>query len=267
MKNLSTLNLILALCIFGAASSQASEVIESNDFSLLTLKANDLAAKYGKEHVLIGYDIDNTLLEMNQDLGSDQWFNWQTSLLPTADHALLPHAVANDFSGLLSVDDTLVSLTHTHAVDPRAPKIVTDLETQGFASIVITARGPGLRSATLRELNKNGFNFEKGSVGALRLDASFSEGVYMTSGQNKGLMLKKLLPQLGRTIQGILFIDDTLKNTQNMQKAFVGTAIDVVTIRYSFLDEKVKQFISSAKDRAIADWEALKTTLDAVFGH
>ena len=37
--------------------------------------------KSDPEHVLLVLDIDNTLLAMNQDLGSDQWFEWQRYLL------------------------------------------------------------------------------------------------------------------------------------------------------------------------------------------
>ena len=39
------------------------------------------ADQFGPEHVLLVLDIDNTLLAMNNDLGSDQWFEWQKYLL------------------------------------------------------------------------------------------------------------------------------------------------------------------------------------------
>ena len=39
-----------------------------------------MGARYGKDTILVVLDIDNTLLAMEQGLGSDQWYYWQKDL-------------------------------------------------------------------------------------------------------------------------------------------------------------------------------------------
>ena len=51
------------------------EAYSTADFSRVVDKSRELVEKYSKENVLVVIDIDNTLLAMNQDLGSDQWYN------------------------------------------------------------------------------------------------------------------------------------------------------------------------------------------------
>ena len=41
------------------------------------------------DDLLIVLDIDNTVMKMNKNFGSDQWFNWQSGLLGTSDQSSL----------------------------------------------------------------------------------------------------------------------------------------------------------------------------------
>ncbi len=46
---------------------------ETADLADVTADALALADRAGKDHVLMVFDIDNTLLAMEQGLGADQW--------------------------------------------------------------------------------------------------------------------------------------------------------------------------------------------------
>src|SRR5688572_5257239 len=59
----------------------ASEITATDDFQNVAAAVTRYADAVGSERVLLVLDIDNTLLAMNQDLGSDQWFEWQRFLL------------------------------------------------------------------------------------------------------------------------------------------------------------------------------------------
>ena len=297
VRNLRLLGLGL---VFLATCALASEKIESGDFALATQKAAELAVKYKTSRVLVVYDIDNTLLAMDQDLGSDQWFNWQASKIATGD---LQDAVASDFSGLLSAQGKLYALSHMHTPEESTSALVAELQNQGFSTVVFTSRGSDLRDSTMRELKRSGFDFSKTSIGPklgyagtylpYQLESisdyglsqeeiakfklgnprpvSFMDGVFMGSGQHKGVMLRTLLWKAKkvkkRAYKAILFVDDGPKNADAIQAAFENEGVDVVTIRYNREDDKVKRFQENDKTDVIQKWNDLHGVLTSVFGN
>jgi hypothetical protein len=284
--------LILAGLLFSASLALANESIESSDFRLMSAEAHALANKYGKENVLLVYDIDNTLLAPNQDFGSDAWFSWQAGLIASGDKT---NTVAADIKGLLEVLSHAYWLGSTHAVDKDAPGTFNQLAKEGFTTVVQTSRGPVSRAATERELARNGFETSINPLGAhgipekflpyelakpqlacltaaeitaMRLGeakkVSLQEGIFMVEGQHKGAMMKTLLCRLNRKMKAILMIDDTLKNVVRMHEAMDSSA-DVITIRYSKLDPEVERFEKSDKSGLTAQWQKLKAAMGEVF--
>jgi hypothetical protein len=241
---------------------------------------------------LLVYDIDNTLLTANQDLGSDQWFNWQAAEVQA--HA--GDAVANDINGLIDIQTALFSLGKMHPVDAAAPGVFDDLQREGFTTVLLTSRGTNNRDATARELERNGFQTLIAPLAGHGVAGSFApydiqhpddagltqsevqamglgpakpvtlvDGLYMTSGQHKGAMLRTLLYKLHKRFSAILFIDDTPKHVVRMHDAFDAKGTDVVTIRYSKTDDDVKKFEQLDKSSVSSAWQMLKQTLGAVF--
>lgn len=293
--NSNIIKKILVVVVFHIwAIGFAQERIDTNKFRVVSDKAHELASTYGVENVLIVYDTDNTLLAMNQDLGSDQWFNWQASLITAG---TLKDAVALDFPGLLSVQGKLFALGSMSPPDSNAPVIVSNLQNEGFYSIVLTSRGFDYRDSTLRELKRNGYQFLKsslhpqggfpstylpydlknisdyglseGDIQKLKLGvprpASFMDGIFMTSGQHKGAMLRTLLWKTDHSFPSILFVDDQTKNCDAIQAAFENQGVHVVTIRYSLEDDRVKRFQDGNKQPVIDQWNRLKEVVKSLF--
>jgi hypothetical protein len=71
---------------------------------------------------------------------------------------------------------------------------------------------------------------------------SYKNGVYMISGQDKGKLLRALLDKAGKNFRAIVFVDDKASHCARMEEAFAGTLVDLVTVRYSREDERVKRF-------------------------
>jgi hypothetical protein len=81
--------LLLTLCLGwsallpGCASTPTphelppSKMVETTDLAEVTDNALELARQVGTDRVLVVFDLDNTLLAMEQGLGSDQWYDWQ----------------------------------------------------------------------------------------------------------------------------------------------------------------------------------------------
>jgi len=286
--------IVIGLLLHLVTIGFASESIETDDFHVVAQKAYELAEQYGTNEVLIVYDIDNTLLAMNQDLGSDQWFNWQASLISGG---TLKDAVASDFPGLLSVQGKLYAMSSMSSPDSNTPPIVLNLQKRGFHSIVLTSRGFDYRDATSRELKRNGYQFlqsslnpkegfpstylpydlkrlsdyglseddvQKLKIGTPR-PVSFMDGLFMTSGQHKGAMLRTLLWKTDHSFPAILFVDDQKKHCDAIQAAFENQAVDVVTIRYGLEDGRVKRFQDGDKQPVVSEWNLLKGVLERLF--
>ncbi len=122
------------------------EHLDTSDFSRVEDAIDQLQESHQANEILLVVDIDNTLLAMNQDLGSDQWFNWQSDLLK--DEPMSPDLVASDFAGLLRVQGDLFALSGMHPPEPSLPEIVNRIQNEkGITTVVLTSRGPDFRGA------------------------------------------------------------------------------------------------------------------------
>lgn len=266
---------------------------ETVTFAAIEREALRLGVIHGPERVLLVFDIDNTLLAMNQDLGSDQWFAWQRSLIGGRG----ARAVARDFDELIAAQGLLNAMSAMRPTDAAAPAIIDNLEARGFPAILLTSRGPPSRAVTRRELARNGYDFRSGferrkrqippragtyspyacdrideagftavEVKAFRLcgkgrprGVSYAGGLYMTSGQHKGAMLRALLTTSGANYSAVLFVDDHARHTESMRAAFAGLETEAVTILFTGERAAVTRFRDSeeAKRRVTRQWRDL----------
>lgn len=272
----------------------ARESYSTADFSHVVEKSQELAEKHSKENVLVVVDVDNTLLAMNQDLGSDQWFNWQAGLLK--DDPRSPDLVAADLDGLLGVQGTLFALSRMHPPEPKLPKHLATIQQMGLTTVVLTSRGYGFRDATERELKRNGydltltapriqedrglfmpFDLERPNAHGLSPEivytikdrlgpVTYSNGIYMTAGQNKGYMLRTLLARMEpkRAFKAIIFVDDHEKHTTRMHAAFIGDPLQLVTFHYTREAGNVSNFNESKKRHVVEDWRRLESFVESV---
>ncbi len=273
---------VVVLCAFLPASLGRPQAPASPDFAAVERAALDLGAKYGTDRVLLVFDMDNTLLSMDQDFGSDEWFTWQRTL------------AADDpakIKALTEIQGILFDLSAMHPPEPGVqPRVVAALQDRGFAAIVLTGRSPLYRSATERELGRNGFDFSKTAVGPqggfggsfLPYDSrnaeasgfilpcdrewmplpapqkvSYQNGIMMTAGQDKGLMLRSILNRSGRHFAAVLFVDDSAGNLKAVTKAFSCAAVEVVPVLYT----KGRRAAGIDTSRAAAQFRQLKSFL------
>ena len=167
--------------------------------------------------MLLVLDIDNTVMSMDTDLGSDHWFEWQNYLLdnePTS-----PHLVAKTFPELLKAQGILYDRGTMHPTQPEEPKLIGDLQKQGVATILLTSRGPEFRERHRARAETMRLRFQgiahcpctmcRRRVSSLRSGASgkericrptslritnwatprpvlYTNGIFMTAGQHKG---------------------------------------------------------------------------------
>ena len=204
---------------------------------------------------LFVFDIDNTLLESpgGQFLGSDQWYKWQKTLSENS-----PKKV----ECVLQVQGAAYYMAHLEPTENgSSADYVRSLQSDGFDVMALTARSPQFRSATIRELANNGFDFnrarparhpgfpgvyepQQSKLTARPRSASYQDGVAMLAGQHKGAALIDLLERLGahNKYTNIVFFDDDEKNTNAMSEAYLGRAVDVKIFLYKAVDTDLSQY-------------------------
>lgn len=289
-----TLVVLAALAVW-CGTAAASEVRFTSDFGDVEQAALEYADRFGAEHVLFVVDIDNTLLAMNTNLGSDQWFTWQEYLIehePTS-----PDRVADDFDGLLRVQGILYNLGRMHPPQVEQPALVGRIQGRGIATVVLTSRGDEYRVATMRELSSNGYEVassalpvrdprggtylpydlkdpEAAGLTVAEIKAfglkpakpvSYVDGVMMVAGQNKGAMLLTLLARTDRDIQAVVYADDHGRHVAGVFSALVCRRIESTIFHYQREDQRVQAFQYGDKNDVTRRWHQLRDTLHAVF--
>lgn len=292
MKKLALfLSLLTSTLVF------AGTELETTSFTDIEKKTNELIKKHGAKNVLVVLDIDNTILTMPQELGSDQWYTWQYEDC-IKKQIKEKYCITNNMGELLSHMGKIFALSKMIPTEKQTPKVVKRLQEKGVKLFLLTSRGPDYRNATERELKRNGYNIQtsaigpKGgfpgtfipytlenlsAVGLTKADAetaklrkarkiSYMNGVMMTAGLNKGIMLKTMLAKTKSNFKAIVFADDHIKHTKRMQ-AIMGNIKDVelVTFRYGAIDPQVKAFKAGNKKSVINAFNQLNTTTQSIF--
>lgn len=283
-----------------AAQHHIRKHVTTDRFIDVIEQVNLFAADHGPENVLLVVDLDNTLLAMNQDLGSDQWFTWQESLLNGKTNQ--KELAASDFAGLLRAQGILFSLGSMHPPEPELPEMITEQVQRKICVVILTSRGKEYRDATNRELQDNHYSITASTLeidekrGAFKpydsasptlygltseitsklgtpRTVTYSDGIYMTAGQHKGYMLKTLLARHPRAskdqpfanFKAIVFADDHVKHTDRVRSAFADDPIDLATFRYSKEDAQVERFKASSKQSVIQQWDQLRGAIQSTF--
>jgi hypothetical protein len=96
---------------------------------------------------------------MNQDLGSDAWFNWQFGLLENNPSS--PFRAAENKEALFTAQRMLFDLSDMHPPEKDSVGFVEQLLAKGHPVMVLTARNPDVLGATFRELDRAGYGFAK----------------------------------------------------------------------------------------------------------
>jgi uncharacterized protein DUF2608 len=285
-----------AVLVVGAnAAALASDVRETDDFADVAKMVEQLADEFGPEHVLLVLDIDNTIMAMNHELGSDQWFEWQKYLLDNQPNS--KYLVAKDFAGLLEAQGVLYNLAKMHPPQKDLPAIIGRVQGMGVHTLLLTSRGPEFRVATERELRGNGYDFARTELpvhdlpggdylpydlddlesdGLTKRDAdafklgeprrvSYANGLFMTAGQPKGAMMITMLKYANPDIQAVVYVDDNIRHVAYVFAAVAGRGKEITAYHYTREDNNVNRFQYGDKDDVAHRWKKLSHTLEEVF--
>src|SRR5690554_5394179 len=250
----STAFLLLAACSSVTTTNEHLQSIsvadhESADLADVTQNALQLAQLAGSENILVVFDIDNTLLAMEQGLGSDQWYEWQKELSDT--DQCNPDNVGNRFAA----QGALYFASAMRPTQADASNHVKAIQQRGIPVIALTSRGQDYRLQTFRELRRNNFNFTFSGIGPVggyaepfipvdggRL-SRYEDGVFLTAGQHKGEMLYALLQKTDTPLPlAIVMADDKQNNLDAIKETFSALSVPVHSWRITTEDQNVAGF-------------------------
>jgi len=295
--------LTVIVSIFVQSLSADSKITSVGSFKEFKKVVNNLGSK-NLPHTLVVMDDDDTLTMMScpvqddidkcQYLGGPAWFSWQDELLETNSS----YKVANSFDDLLNISTLLFAMNDMVYTEKELPNVLQSFTQAGVKLLVLTARGTDTVSATssqflnlevsLNGLQKSSFldfisdNSLKGNKSDISSIASpfipksyeatravsYQHGIMFVSGQNKGEMLKAFLSKTqSSNIKNIFFIDDTLKNVQDVNDAFSKSRVyNVNAIHYKALQKHKEALTKGAnapkyQDIANKRWQSIKATM------
>ena len=254
---------LLLVVLLSACAGQAvrpsatpeSEVRASHDLA-------DIAPALAEstKRTLLVLDIDDTLLTSDGFFGSDKWYEWQKTL-PASDPGKVPC--------LFDVISLNYETGGQRATQPDGPALVNAVQVD---KLLLTSRNPLYRGGTLRTLRDAGYALPAPLAGqadgsswdfrkapdAAPVRITYDQGVFMTTGQDKGLVLLDLLRRLGLRYDRVVLVDDGEKNISNMQNALRDAGIDYLGLHYTRVDKSVDA-ADAANGRA--GWQAWRQLL------
>lgn len=299
MNRLIVVAVVLVVAVAGCAHNRTRGLAALASSSHITdmrpveIAAKALSDRYGTDRVLVVYDIDNTLLAMTTLLGSDQWFDHQFKVAPPNQRIYKSPDCLFKSQGLLYL------LRPMRATDASVSEVIAALRQTGVRQWVLTSRSPTDAAATLRELRRQHFRFSQfdhsfelpsdpfPAYDTAERDRLFTpeqisewelkptgkpaylvDGIYFTTGQHKGAMLRLLIERLklGRRVKGIVFVDDRRRHVLAMESAFQGSNVELFAYEYDAERKAVDAYDASAtlQAEAMADWCGLVPLLPAL---
>lgn len=224
--------LISFLALSGFAEVRVTETLTYQEIFPMVERLGEL---YGNSKVLLVFDIDDTLLVIDDCEGEN--------------------------NQLITGFAKLFSCPSLHAEEGLANKLQS-FQNSGFASMALTARGENLVNASQKELSrKHGstaiFDFDSKPFdqeikpllvpktkrcksqetppclsGEISTSALFTKGVLYASGLHKGLALKSFLDQVSQDYKAVIYVDDRKNNTSNVFDAFKDTEMTMEIFLY-----------------------------------
>lgn len=212
------------------------KIIESDEISVV----KELA---GKNDAIL-CDLDNTLFTSKEIIGSSMF--WDHIVNKTMETFSINKQSA--MAKISKLSKALKAESGIQPVDSNAPKVLSELESEGHIVVGFTARSTVSASITTAQIKEAGYKLKGLGSEVIPLAQEGSEViasyqspvVYAGSRLTKGDVLKKLATKVHLT--GIVMLDDLRENLESMQQTCKELSIPFTGVRFSKLDPLAKNF-------------------------
>lgn len=216
-------------------------------------------AGYITPGALVIFDLDNTVLEAVQTLGTDQFF---TFLVKKAEAQGLQGHFAKQKA--LELATPIQPVSRVRLVEGITKNFIRELQTRNYTVMALTARPASWTEGTLKQVTSLGIDFTRTapplSSGRFAGTPSgqYAGGVlFLPAGLEKGPTLLQFLHDRNLHPTQIIFVDDKLTNVQSVDASLTEARIPAIAIRYGAADLRVKNF---DKDLAAFEYDYFLNT-------
>ncbi len=151
-----------------------------------------------------------------------------------------------------------------HSIDFIPVELITihmiqELQKAGVIVMGLTARSIAIIDRTIAQLRALGIDLSHAALWHepimhdCHLPYCYKNGILFCDGNDKGVILDQVLTRLNYTPTKIVVIDDKEKHLHAIARV-LGPEIEFVGIRYSYLDEKVRNFDPLCADEELLEW-------------
>lgn len=213
-----------------------SQIIESDTIAEVLNHIED-------QDTLVVFDIDNTLAAPQQELGSDEWFNF-----------MIQEKMAEGFDFTQAANIILPTYFHIQfhisllPIEEQSSEILYDLIQRGIPTMALTARSIYVANRTHEQLNQINIAFSMPHAQSQELALSmpkpciYKHGILFSDQNDKGETLLCFLDNINYHPKKIIFVDDKFKNLRAVEDDLFRRQISFLGIRFTRCDEKIKNF-------------------------
>jgi len=212
-----------------------------------------------EDETLLLLDIDNTLIEPSQWLGSERWL-----------YSRIEHYHAQGIQGRAAFEVAHIEwmsvqgLTEVRCVEEETATLFQELQERGVWMMGLTARNLSLSAVTSRQLASVGIDFKKtapheeGLYFHSKEGVLYRDGILFASDHPKHQAFSLFSQEVGMTPKHVVLVDDKHFHLLPFSHYASQNQLSFVGLRYGFLDEKIESF---DPDLASHQWEQFGTIL------
>ncbi len=232
---------LIASATATAQSQPSNQVMQTDDLAEPVEKAHELRAESDTRNILLVFDIDNTLLTMPTRLGSDAWFNHNATEIEQGNSSDF-----RSFEALVEAQNLLFAASRMRPTQNNTAALLQSVRDAEMDVYLMSARGPELFNATVRETERHGIDpspiracalficnqgvqYDGSDVSRALLAIGYTprhapyrpisirDGVMLLAGQHKGEMLALLLAGVDMDdYAAVIFVDDNAENVRKV---------------------------------------------------
>ena len=248
MKKTFALLKICSLAIL-LTSTVWANIKESNNISdLLT---------YATPNSLVLVDLDNTIIQPKQTLGSDQWYSdmVKTFKKTMSDDAAKKRAIA--------IWQRVQSKIEVVPVEDDTIDVIKKLQSDNIRVMALTARSRPVADRTIALLTSIGIDFSIKNNEFKKIKLYDKHNVKIKNGvifigplNNKGKVLLRFLDKTQLKPDKIIFIDDKSEHASSVDAALQSRGIEHISIRYGAADKAVARFSKNIANKQLEIFNA-----------
>jgi len=232
---------------------------------ILELPSMTNLENYIDDDTLVAFNLDNTVFECETCWGHAHWFNY--NIKEAVQRGVDKDAAIQQFFPRYIKAQKNCKLK---LVESCTNDVIKKLQQQGLHVMGLTQRQPCLALTTVKQLATFDIDFQRSAMSDTNMiiqgtcASKYIEGIlFIGNNEDKGIVLKAFLSEVGVIPKKIVFIDDNLHCLTSVQAVFEPIGVKVKGLHYRVIEKRpntwnpeIADLQESLYGRVLSDEEA-----------